>query len=228
VIFHLLELLIPPPSRYPDIFPVLNVLISTPVFVLVWLWSIKCGVEIGWALGGLPGTSNTVKPMPNNGQTVHHEQRGKRNYIDGFGRQIGSRTSSLGYSQGRRPGPNQPPSLSADVRWYWSHYRRRFLDFAIMYYGGDIMLTSGPVPTMWWTYIEQKSSTGVTSLVGRLWYLSVTDGLAKYKVFMLFKCKPKLWVQNTHKIRTPTLNINIHLGAVQMLSETLNLVTTKI
>ena len=42
-----------PPSRYPDLFPVLNVLISTPVFVLIWLWSIKCGIEIQWALGGL-------------------------------------------------------------------------------------------------------------------------------------------------------------------------------
>ena len=42
-----------PPSRYPDIYPVLNVLVSTPVFVLVWLWSIKSGVEKQWALGGL-------------------------------------------------------------------------------------------------------------------------------------------------------------------------------
>ena len=50
---HLGELLIEAPARYPDLFPVLNVLISTPVFVLVWLWSIKCGVEVGWALGGL-------------------------------------------------------------------------------------------------------------------------------------------------------------------------------
>lgn len=52
-VLHVLEMLITPPSRYPDLFPVLNVLISTPVFVLVWLWSIKCTVEVGWALGGL-------------------------------------------------------------------------------------------------------------------------------------------------------------------------------
>ncbi|KAJ6613312.1 glucosyltransferase [Mycena sp. CBHHK59/15] len=50
---HILELLISPPTRYPDLFPVLNVLISTPVFILVWLWSIKCGIEVSWALGGL-------------------------------------------------------------------------------------------------------------------------------------------------------------------------------
>ncbi|KAJ7044140.1 glycosyltransferase family 57 protein [Mycena alexandri] len=50
---HLLELLIPAPARYPDLFAVLNVLISTPVFVLVWLWSIKCGLQMTWAVGGL-------------------------------------------------------------------------------------------------------------------------------------------------------------------------------
>lgn len=49
---HFLELIFPPPARYPDLFPVLNVLICTPVFGLVWLWSLKCGVEVGWALGG--------------------------------------------------------------------------------------------------------------------------------------------------------------------------------
>ena len=32
-----------------------NVLISTPVFGITWLWSIKCGVEVSWALIGLGG-----------------------------------------------------------------------------------------------------------------------------------------------------------------------------
>lgn len=50
---HLMELILSPPSRYPDLYPVLNVLICTPVFMLTWLWSIKCGIEVGWALGGL-------------------------------------------------------------------------------------------------------------------------------------------------------------------------------
>ncbi|OCH91210.1 glucosyltransferase [Obba rivulosa] len=57
VVLHLLELTIPPPSRLPDIYPVLNVLISTPVFVLAWLWSIKRGIEVGWALGGIGASS---------------------------------------------------------------------------------------------------------------------------------------------------------------------------
>jgi hypothetical protein len=57
---HALELVIAPPARYPDLFPVLNVVISTPVFVLIWLWSIKCGVEVAWALGGLSSSSSSL------------------------------------------------------------------------------------------------------------------------------------------------------------------------
>lgn len=52
---HLLELVIQPPVQYPDLFPVLNVLVCTPVFGLVWLWSIKSGIEVGWAIAGLGG-----------------------------------------------------------------------------------------------------------------------------------------------------------------------------
>lgn len=51
---HLAEALITPPARYPDLFPVLNVLVSASIFVSVWLWSIKRGVEISWALSGPP------------------------------------------------------------------------------------------------------------------------------------------------------------------------------
>jgi alpha-1,3-glucosyltransferase len=54
-------MMITPPSRYPDLFAVLNVLISTPVFVLTWLWSMKCGVEVGWALSGLGSISKPSK-----------------------------------------------------------------------------------------------------------------------------------------------------------------------
>ncbi|CAA7261601.1 unnamed protein product [Cyclocybe aegerita] len=70
---HLLELVANPPQRYPDLYPVLNVLISTPVFVLVWLWSIKCGVEVGWALGGWGGSSNSSRTLTRSG--VQHGER---------------------------------------------------------------------------------------------------------------------------------------------------------
>ncbi|OCB89872.1 glucosyltransferase [Sanghuangporus baumii] len=52
-LLHITELLFSPPRRYPDLFPVLNVLISTPVFVLTWLWSIKRGTEVTWGVVGL-------------------------------------------------------------------------------------------------------------------------------------------------------------------------------
>ena len=55
-----MEFVVQPPVRYPDLFPVLNVLVSTPVFGLVWLWSIKSGVEVGWAISGLGGGSGTA------------------------------------------------------------------------------------------------------------------------------------------------------------------------
>ncbi|KJA21176.1 glycosyltransferase family 57 protein [Hypholoma sublateritium FD-334 SS-4] len=59
ILLHILESIVHPPARYPDLFPVLNVLISTPVFFLTWSWSIKCGMEVGWALGGLGNQSHS-------------------------------------------------------------------------------------------------------------------------------------------------------------------------
>lgn len=52
-LLHLLEFAYRPPARYPDLFPVLNVLLSTPVFVFTWLWSIKSIIEARWTAGGL-------------------------------------------------------------------------------------------------------------------------------------------------------------------------------
>ncbi|KAH8104721.1 glycosyltransferase family 57 protein [Cristinia sonorae] len=75
VALHVIELIIPPPTRLPDIYPVLNVLISTPVFVLTWLWSIKRGIEVSWASGGL-GSSHShhqappLKHQPSNDSTA--------------------------------------------------------------------------------------------------------------------------------------------------------------
>ncbi|KAE8210846.1 hypothetical protein CF327_g5335 [Tilletia walkeri] len=38
-------------TRYPDLYPVLNVVLCTPVFGLIWLWSLKRQLEIGFAVG---------------------------------------------------------------------------------------------------------------------------------------------------------------------------------
>jgi alpha-1,3-glucosyltransferase len=56
MVLHLLEILVTPPARYPDLFVVLNVLVTTPVFVLCWLWSIRCTTKVAWALQG-PGAA---------------------------------------------------------------------------------------------------------------------------------------------------------------------------
>ncbi|KAF7346335.1 Glycosyltransferase family 57 protein [Mycena sanguinolenta] len=91
---HVLELLMLPPARYPDLFAVLNVLISTPVFVLVWLWSIKCGVEMSWAVGGL---GNAVS-RPHRSSLVGDDEKP---VSAGKARSV----SSIGSAQGRRRAP---------------------------------------------------------------------------------------------------------------------------
>lgn len=102
-----MEFMFSPPSRYPDIYPVLNVLVSTPVFVLAWLWSIKCGVEVGWAVGG-PGpassssTSASTQGDPIGGRAKSVSLSAGNESLEGF-RQKGGRAVSLGTSQvGRR------------------------------------------------------------------------------------------------------------------------------
>lgn len=45
---HVAELLFAPPRRLPDIYPVLNVLVCTPIFAVTWLWSIKRSIEVAW------------------------------------------------------------------------------------------------------------------------------------------------------------------------------------
>jgi alpha-1,3-glucosyltransferase len=116
-VLHALEFIVLPPRRYPDLFPVLNVLISTPVFVLVWLWSIKCSIEIGWALRGLPGSSSyPVKPTTDSDRPLTREwTSGTVDQPDGVRREMGARAMSLGYSQ-RRRGPFRPLSVSSDIR----------------------------------------------------------------------------------------------------------------
>jgi len=89
-----------PPARYPDLFLVLNVLLSMPVFFFIWLWSIKSIIEARWTVGGpkdkkgecmFPaessgGVSSAVAPV-----------EGVRNRREG-----GWRAQSLGYASGKR------------------------------------------------------------------------------------------------------------------------------
>lgn len=97
-----MEMMISPPSRYPDLFAVLNVLISTPVFMLTWLWSIKCGVEVGWALSGL----GSISP-----QTNVSEDAGAAFMSNG----IRARAVSLGYAQSKRQSKESIRSRGSSV-----------------------------------------------------------------------------------------------------------------
>ncbi|KAG8887278.1 Glucosyltransferase-like protein [Tulasnella sp. 332] len=57
---HAGESIFTPPARYPDLFPVLNVLLSGTVFGLAWLWGMKKQLEEGWAIAGLGGPNRTA------------------------------------------------------------------------------------------------------------------------------------------------------------------------
>ena len=73
---HILELIFAAPARYPDLFPVLNVLLSAPVFGLIWVWSIKRGIQVGWALGGLgPSAISTPSASVGGGTSSYVRER---------------------------------------------------------------------------------------------------------------------------------------------------------
>lgn len=99
LLLHVLELVVTPPNRYPDLFPVLNVLISTPVFGFIWLWSIKRGIEVGWALGGLPG-SGTDKGPKDHDDRIPTEGLSSRDPVKSVRREHGARAVSLGHASG--------------------------------------------------------------------------------------------------------------------------------
>ncbi|KAF9220297.1 hypothetical protein BS17DRAFT_787870 [Gyrodon lividus] len=114
---HLSELVVAPPARYPDLFPVLNVLVSTPVFGLIWLWSIKRGIEVGWAMGGLPGAGADAKDKgkenarKDRGREKEREKEDALSTLDsvptfsklpgGVRRDAGLRAMSLGHASGQ-------------------------------------------------------------------------------------------------------------------------------
>lgn len=107
---HILEFVFLPPARYPDLFPVLNVLISTPIFVLTWLWSMKSLIEARWTVGGLGlGTRSRRPSMSDKGhsdvQTPATEDGIASMIPRGIGREFGLRAQSLGYRSGKRRAP---------------------------------------------------------------------------------------------------------------------------
>lgn len=58
-VIHLLPALTTPPARFPDLYIVLNVLVSSAVFGAAWLWGALKLVEGAWALGMLQSKAKT-------------------------------------------------------------------------------------------------------------------------------------------------------------------------
>lgn len=61
---HGAELLFYPPARYPDLYPVLNVLLCSGIFGLSLLWGLKKQLEAGWGISGLSMTPKKPVPLP--------------------------------------------------------------------------------------------------------------------------------------------------------------------
>lgn len=126
ILLHVAEANVPPPARLPDIYPVLNVLISTPVFAFAWLWSIKRGIEVGWALGGLGSFSTSHSKAKPAGEpaTLTAEANGvaegtsTATLLSAKRQSHDFRTRSIGYSDSRRSSLRSalpiPSSVSMD------------------------------------------------------------------------------------------------------------------
>lgn len=102
ILLHLLELVVTPPARYPDLFPVLNVLICTPIFGLIWLWSIKRSAEVSWAISGLPGKRE--KEGPSSASAISATSSSPAFGHSSIRGETGVRAMSLGYASGRGHG----------------------------------------------------------------------------------------------------------------------------
>ncbi|KZS92278.1 ALG6, ALG8 glycosyltransferase [Sistotremastrum niveocremeum HHB9708] len=76
ILIHTLDLFTSPPARYPDLYTVLNVLISTSVFGLSWLWSIKRSMEVMWALGGFGSSKSSFAVGGTSGGSGHKKSAG--------------------------------------------------------------------------------------------------------------------------------------------------------
>ncbi|KAG1739379.1 uncharacterized protein EDB91DRAFT_1134786 [Suillus paluster] len=88
IILHLLELAVTPPARYPDLFAVLNVLVSTPR-----------SAEVSWAISELPG-KREKKEGPSSTSAISAFSSSAA-----FRRgEVGARAMSLGYVSGHGRG----------------------------------------------------------------------------------------------------------------------------
>ncbi|KIP08071.1 glycosyltransferase family 57 protein [Phlebiopsis gigantea 11061_1 CR5-6] len=109
---HVLEIMVPPSPRLPDIYPVLNVLLSTPVFGITWLWSIKRSIEVSWGLGvlglhtkpqeAIQSEAGSIISVEDDRSLVGGNSSGV-GLVHSASRSLSLRTRSLGYGAEKRP-----------------------------------------------------------------------------------------------------------------------------
>ena len=74
LVLHVAEVFFIPPASLPDLYPVLNVLLSAGIFGLAWLWSIRRLVEISWAMGSLGSGVQPARPDQKNLQPIRNRE----------------------------------------------------------------------------------------------------------------------------------------------------------
>ena len=113
-LLHILEFAYRPLARYSGLFPGLNVLFSTPVFVFTCLWSIKSIIEAQWTAGGLSAGGEPKEKEKKSGLRMRFPSESLRSGgvssgvapVEGIRnrREGGLRAQSLGYAYTRGRG----------------------------------------------------------------------------------------------------------------------------
>ena len=115
----MLELLVAPPVRYPDLFPVLDVLVSTPVFVLIWIWSIKRSVEVSWAMRGLSRKCGKMEERSSESTPATPLKStfgsSPTSTVETVRGEAGVRAMSLGYASGHGPPQSDARRRASEV-----------------------------------------------------------------------------------------------------------------
>lgn len=103
---HLAEASVNPPLRYPDLYPVLNVLLCSGVFGVAWLWGLRKQFEAGWAIGGLQSTP-VSRPTLKTGASGANNRR----FTIDAKALSGSRGSDMSDASGLRSRKTRPVSM---------------------------------------------------------------------------------------------------------------------
>ena len=120
-----LDSLATPPTHLPDLFIVLNVILSCGIFGVGWLWSLSRLLEEAWGLVGLGNGAKDSTSMSALGLSTR-----RRRLSDEYGRLPSESEHSFQGSNGRNPNPSDvmhPDALDMTSDRSWSHEKERLL-----------------------------------------------------------------------------------------------------